>query len=116
MPTSQVGTGAICAIAANALTGVPSTICVSRYLTAPNVKQSMEAHNDIQCTFIAQLEGKKRWRIWRVGARALKMLAIQSPPPPTRSPNRQKTMLHRIRLRLDSRHGRRRRRVHTSVE
>jgi len=34
------------------------------YLTAPNVKQSMEAHNDIQCTFIAQLEGKKRWRIW----------------------------------------------------
>ena len=34
------------------------------YLTPPGVKQSMEAHNDWQCTFILQLHGVKRWKIW----------------------------------------------------
>ncbi len=37
---------------------------VNLYVTAGGVSKSMSAHNDIQCTFIIQLEGRKRWRLW----------------------------------------------------
>ena len=37
---------------------------VNLYVTAGGVSKSMSAHNDIQCTFIFQLEGRKRWRLW----------------------------------------------------
>ena len=37
---------------------------VNLYVTAGGVSKSMSPHNDIQCTLIIQLEGRKRWRLW----------------------------------------------------
>ena len=37
---------------------------INMYVTAGGVSKSMSAHNDIQCTFVFQLEGVKRWRLW----------------------------------------------------
>jgi hypothetical protein len=34
--------------------------------TAAPPTTSMAAHNDIQCTLIFQVQGRKRWRLWRV--------------------------------------------------
>ena len=35
---------------------------INLYVTAGGVSKSMAPHNDIQCTLIVQLEGRKRWR------------------------------------------------------
>ena len=37
---------------------------VNAYLTGAGVETSLAAHSDTQCTFIIQLNGAKRWRLW----------------------------------------------------
>ena len=37
---------------------------VNMYATGGGVPQSASPHNDVQCTLIIQLAGRKRWRLW----------------------------------------------------
>ena len=37
---------------------------INMYITPPNVKKSLSAHTDFQGSFMVQLHGKKRWRLW----------------------------------------------------
>eukprot|EP00937_MAST-01D_sp_MAST-1D-sp2_P000898 g898.t1 len=37
---------------------------VNLYVTPTGEKTSLAAHNDFQCSFMTQLEGQKRWRLW----------------------------------------------------
>ena len=35
------------------------------YVTPPGVRTSLIPHNDVQCTLIVQLQGRKRWKLWK---------------------------------------------------
>ena len=39
-------------------------VSVNAYFVGGGQRVALEVHNDPQCTFIVQLRGRKRWRLW----------------------------------------------------
>ena len=37
---------------------------MNAYFVGPGQRVALEVHSDPQCTFIVQLRGRKRWRLW----------------------------------------------------
>lgn len=51
------------------------------YIARQGQEVGMHAHNDLQCVFIFQVQGRKRWRIWLSGDLALNIMRMQTVGP-----------------------------------
>ena len=60
---------------------------MNMYITPPGLAHSLAPHNDFQCSFMTQLLGSKRWRLWHKPALHLPVRARVRPGRMDRPPS-----------------------------